>query len=316
MTGLLAHPLISHALLRLFTELTGLRLAVLLAPPPGIAWDVRRLIAGCRSHGRRGRHGVGGAHCWTCSRTHLDRALATSGLGHCFHGACGARSFLIPVIKNSGPSGVLVLRDDPGGGRERSADPAGLPDRGAGFSRSVRLLRVLARDLGLRNAASDRASEVARLAQAVASHEKEEVWLRHALAHTVPGIRRSPAKELPAPGPRGARSRQIVLILVERMQREFAQPLSMARVAEEFGMNASHLSSAFTLVVGMPFKSYLTALRLQRGQALLSDPRRGISDIASEVGYASPDRFRAAFRAWTGLSPRRWRESFKIRSEN
>jgi two-component system response regulator YesN len=107
----------------------------------------------------------------------------------------------------------------------------------------------------------------------------------------------------------------MVLQLVERMQRDFAQPLTEARIAEELKMNASYLSSVFARVVGVPFKSYLTMLRLERAQILLGDPRRCISDVALEVGYSSRDRFRAAFRAWTGLSPRRWRRSFRIQSE-
>jgi two-component system response regulator YesN len=104
-----------------------------------------------------------------------------------------------------------------------------------------------------------------------------------------------------------ARSRRVVRTLVERIQREFAEPLELKQLARECGLNASYLSTVFAREAGLPFKTYLTALRLQHAQVLLGDPRLTIARVAKKVGYASPHRFRAAFRASTGLSPGRWR---------
>ena len=85
------------------------------------------------------------------------------------------------------------------------------------------------------------------------------------------------------------------------------EPLELKRLACESRLNASYLSTVFAREAGLPFKAYLTALRLERAQVLLGDPCLPISRVAREVGYASPHRFRAVFRASTGLSPRRWR---------
>ena len=100
-----------------------------------------------------------------------------------------------------------------------------------------------------------------------------------------------------------ARSQRAVRALVERVRREFAEPLEFKTLARESGLNASYLSTVFAREVGIPFKSYLTARRLEHAQALLRDTRLPISRVAREAGYATPHRFRAAFRTWTGLSP-------------
>jgi two-component system response regulator YesN len=107
-----------------------------------------------------------------------------------------------------------------------------------------------------------------------------------------------------------------VLALIERARREFAEPLALKDLARESGLNPSYLSTVFAREAGMPFKSYLTALRLEHAQVLLCDPRLRISRVAREVGYATPHRFRAAFRAWTGLSPGRWRAVERVVSES
>jgi AraC-like DNA-binding protein len=89
-------------------------------------------------------------------------------------------------------------------------------------------------------------------------------------------------------------------------------PLELKVLARESGLNASYLSTVFAHEAGLPFKSYLTALRLERAQVLLRDPRLPISRVAREVGYATPHRFRAAFRSWAGLSPSRWRVAWRV----
>ena len=220
------------------------------------------------------------------------------------------RLHLLPVVTSSGAVGVMALRGPPRGGQDDTRDRGKLRRGGRHFDRSVRLLRVLAQAMSLRDDASSHATEVLRLRQALASHESEEVRLRRALVRRVPGIRRTVATCADEP-----RSHWAVEQLRERLQREFAQPLVLTRLAEELGVNASHLSEVFARDVGMPFKTYLSMLRLQHAQVLLSDPRRRVSDIARAVGYASADRFRAAFRAWAGLSPVRWREGLRVKDE-
>jgi len=48
-------------------------------------------------------------------------------------------------------------------------------------------------------------------------------------------------------------------------------------------MNAAYLSDLFSRAVGVPFKAYLTELRLTKARELLGDP----AQTAAEVAYSS-----------------------------
>jgi len=77
-------------------------------------------------------------------------------------------------------------------------------------------------------------------------------------------------------------------------------------------LNAAYLSTLFSRHVRLPFKAYLTDIRLEKARVLLSDTGMNISDIAHAVGYASENRFRIAFKQATGLSPKLWRETLRM----
>jgi AraC-like DNA-binding protein len=313
MTGPPRNPSHDPAMARLFAQLTGLRFEFLPAPPPGLDWDTRPLIASCRVHARRLHVRPERTGCEACARRHVRRSLGAGHVGHECRGACGVHFFLLPVLDAAGPQGLLVLRDARCTSASRARpEPAGMSrpvdEAGRSFHTSVLLLRLLAHDMELEQGAARSNEEQLRLSRAEASREREEDRLRRDLQRIIPTVRRSPATRSS-----GTHARQIVEMILQRVCHDYSQALTLAQIADEIRMNPSYLSWLFALHIGMPFKTYLTTLRLQRAQALLSDPRRQIKDVARRVGYASPGRFRAAFRDWTGLAPTRWRSTLRVR---
>lgn len=242
----------------------------------------------------------------------LRKALDSEFLGHCFLSDCGVRMFMLPVAGPTGHLGVLALRAKPpepsGRRRKLGAHPKGVrdPGRDPKFHRAMLLLRQLARAAELTSKTEHLQSELERVNRAVVSHESEEHWLRRALARTVPKIRPEPAGVSTE-----VHASKAVRDVLERIHRDFSRPLSLSDLAREFGMNTSYLSYVFAREVGMPFKAYLTTLRLQEAQKLLRDPHRRISEVAFAVGYSSGERFRTAFRQCTGLSPGQWRDALQ-----
>lgn len=291
---------------RLFRNFTRLRFNFLPAPPPGIAWQTRDLIAICNLQARRSGRRTRRAVCERCARIHLKMAFENSRLGHQFRGFCGVRAYLLPVRTTRGPIGLCALRADGNGGViiHGPTPPHARPQASdLQFRRAVLLLRTMARNLELRGESERQAMDLARMTRLLAARDREEKRLRRVLQRAVPAL--GGASAGPSPG---ARARQVIVAALDRIHHEYSRPLTLSEIALEFRMNASYLSSVFAREVGMPFKSYLTTLRLQRAEELLSDPLRRISEIASEVGYATTDRFRVAFRRWTGLPPSRWRD--------
>lgn len=295
-------------MLRLFAGLTGLRFHFIPAPPAGLEWKTRPLIDGCPGPGAMGNPGHPLARCERCARRNIDRTLQCNLVGHCFLSSCGVRMFLLPVQGPKGHLGLVALRaKPPATAAARQADRAekGPRDRGRDpqFNLAMLLLRHMAHAVELSAESATLREELERVNRAVVSHENEELWLRRALKRAVPEIR-----EVPANVAEQARAHQVIREVLDRVHREFRKPLILSGLARDLGINASYLSSLFAQEVGMPFKAYLTTLRLQEAQKLLRDPLRRVSEVAFAVGYSSVERFRTAFRQSTGLSPNRWRD--------
>ncbi len=59
---------------------------------------------------------------------------------------------------------------------------------------------------------------------------------------------------------------------------------------------------------GVSFTSLVDDARLRLAIQLMRDPANHLTDVALELGYSDPANFTRAFRRWTGLSPRRFRQ--------
>ncbi|MEM9463319.1 MAG: AraC family transcriptional regulator [Myxococcota bacterium] len=58
---------------------------------------------------------------------------------------------------------------------------------------------------------------------------------------------------------------------------------------------------------GQSVRRLLDEARQAHAQRLLSNPRLGIDEVASRVGYSAESAFRRAFKRWSGMSPAQFR---------
>lgn len=89
--------------------------------------------------------------------------------------------------------------------------------------------------------------------------------------------------------------------------------LSVRDMAASVGMDQTHFAKRFVSSTGLAPFAYLTSRRMERAKAMLG-PSQKVIDVAQAVGYANPSKFAAAFRRYTGLSPRTWSEQAPARS--
>lgn len=59
---------------------------------------------------------------------------------------------------------------------------------------------------------------------------------------------------------------------------------------------------------GLTYARVVAQARLDLARRMLDDPAHKIRDIARALGYSDHAHFTRAFHAWTGLSPRRFRQ--------
>lgn len=78
-------------------------------------------------------------------------------------------------------------------------------------------------------------------------------------------------------------------------------------LASAAAMSRSAYSARFKELVGQTVFEYLTAVRMQRAQALLRESGQSLAAIAARVGYTSRLAFSKAFKRLTGTTPSLYR---------
>lgn len=107
----------------------------------------------------------------------------------------------------------------------------------------------------------------------------------------------------------GPSDMQAILYYIEE---HYAEPLSLAKVAEHFHFNPSYLSFYFNTKHHEGFSEYLNRIRIKKAMDLLKNSQVSISDISGMVGYSGHSYFCKVFKKITGMSPSRYRKEHQI----
>lgn len=91
--------------------------------------------------------------------------------------------------------------------------------------------------------------------------------------------------------------------VIQRIRREFAQPLAIEALAEEAAMSASAFHRHFKAVTSLSPLQYQKQLRLLQARKLLVTAGRNVTAVAYEVGYDSPTQFSREYGRAFGLPP-------------
>lgn len=83
--------------------------------------------------------------------------------------------------------------------------------------------------------------------------------------------------------------------------------VSLRKVADVAGINATHLSEKFKQVTGVKFVDYVAQTRFERAKKLLEHDEFRVSEIAFAVGFQSLSQFNRVFKRLSGKSPSEYR---------
>ncbi len=90
-----------------------------------------------------------------------------------------------------------------------------------------------------------------------------------------------------------------------------SEPFSVKRLAEIAGTSERTVARMFVKELGQTPHDFVESVRLDQTRNLLELSDRPIKAIAFDCGFANPEQMRAAFQRRLGLSPLRYRESFR-----
>jgi AraC family transcriptional regulator len=85
--------------------------------------------------------------------------------------------------------------------------------------------------------------------------------------------------------------------------------VTLAGAAAAGGVHPAHLAREFRVHYRTSVGSYVRGLRLAWAAQRLAGTNDPIADIAVEAGFADQSHFTRAFRSYSGLTPRAFRET-------
>ncbi|MDR1466117.1 MAG: helix-turn-helix transcriptional regulator [Treponema sp.] len=88
------------------------------------------------------------------------------------------------------------------------------------------------------------------------------------------------------------------------------EPLSLKTLATRFNINASYLSALFKKEKGITLTDYINSKRIDHAASLLRDSGLYIQDIAEQCGFLDFSYFTRLFKRYYGQSPRKFRVHF------
>jgi AraC family transcriptional regulator len=112
---------------------------------------------------------------------------------------------------------------------------------------------------------------------------------------------------VPATPLRGRLSARKQKLVVEFIEANLAEEISLARLAKLADLSRYHFARAFRETFGVPPHRYHLARRMERARKLLSKSTLPVTQIALRVGFRETSSFTRAYRKYAHVTPSDWR---------
>lgn len=122
---------------------------------------------------------------------------------------------------------------------------------------------------------------------------------------------REETQEAGGEGPVGSRiqSTRVIVPALLRMQRGYAQDITVDELAELCGVSRFYFCRIFKEATGMTAMAYLTQCRLKMADILLENTDKKIAEIAWACGFEDESYFSRIYKKHRGCSPREERKA-------
>jgi len=97
-------------------------------------------------------------------------------------------------------------------------------------------------------------------------------------------------------------SNQVVKDILNLLEEEIDQEITLHTVADRLYINSSYLSRLFKQEMGVVFSTYVLERKMERAKSLLQDGLK-VYDAARQVGYRDVSYFTKVFRKYWGVNP-------------
>ncbi|WP_186445978.1 helix-turn-helix transcriptional regulator [Paenibacillus cremeus] len=105
------------------------------------------------------------------------------------------------------------------------------------------------------------------------------------------------------------KKKQTIDRVLEIIQQEYMNDISLEQCAERVGVLPYALSKAFKQVTGTTFVVYVTRLKIEKCKQLITNSNLMLGEIASELGW-HPAYLNKIFKKYEGITPGQFREKY------
>lgn len=103
------------------------------------------------------------------------------------------------------------------------------------------------------------------------------------------------------------KAEEVIEQIKDYIDTHYSESIRLADFAEQYFFSGEYLSKLFKLRFGTNIYEYLLEVRMERAKELLSTTDVKVGDVATRVGYPDTNYFSKAFRNYTGVTPKEWR---------
>jgi two-component system response regulator YesN len=98
-------------------------------------------------------------------------------------------------------------------------------------------------------------------------------------------------------------------LVVDYVEHNYTEPISLRDVAAACGYSAAHLTTQFREATGTPVTSWIVKRRIFAAQKLLSEENVSVADACEMVGFSDLRYFNRQFLRHVGVTPGRFRSA-------
>jgi len=95
--------------------------------------------------------------------------------------------------------------------------------------------------------------------------------------------------------------------VIDYLNANFAESISLTGVAEHFGLSPSYLSRLLRAETGINFVDLVSKARIEAAKRLLRNPRLKVNEVGERVGYKEYAYFYQVFKKIEGMSPKEFK---------
>jgi AraC family transcriptional regulator len=106
---------------------------------------------------------------------------------------------------------------------------------------------------------------------------------------------------------RGGLSRRVLGQVIDYMNGNLSEKLSLQMIAAVAGMSPSHFVALFKQSTGSAPHQYLMMQRIEKAKQLLTSTTLPVAEIAARTGFADQSHLTRVFREHTGMTPLKFR---------